>query len=251
MKLAEQSYHVELSEFKRAFPSFNHSEQIEKYFSYFSKIPRPVASTTNKQSIKWQFEKLLGKANTEGYYSIPEVPVFLVSTKWLEQLYSTTADSPPPVNNEVLLEPVSYPLADQNYLHYNYKVRQDLRENEDFKLVSYEAWQLLFKTYGGFEVRRFTTKEKEPIVDVWLINASILIVEDRCVFHKIEIQVSKGDTFNQLLERIRIILSRYKIVPEKYLSKAYTLYKSREFNEKEVVSILHDDSKPFITSSHF
>lgn len=49
-------------------------------------------------------------------------------------------------------------------MHYNYQVREDLRENNDYKLVPYEAWQHLYKIYGGFEVRRFTTKEREPIV---------------------------------------------------------------------------------------
>lgn len=65
------------------------------------------------------------------------MPVFLVSTKWLEQLYSTTLDTPSPVNNEILVEQVPFPLADPNYMHYNYRVREDWRENEDYKLVSF------------------------------------------------------------------------------------------------------------------
>jgi hypothetical protein len=90
MKLAGRSFLAELSDFKRAYPTFNHSEHIERYVNYFSKIPPRVAASTNKQNIRWQYEKLLGKANNEGYFSIPEVPVFLISTKWLEQLYSST-----------------------------------------------------------------------------------------------------------------------------------------------------------------
>ncbi len=194
---------------------------------------------------------MLGKANNEGYYAIPEVPVFLVSTKWLELLYSPSHDTPPPVTNELLLEPVAFPIAHPLLLHYNYRIKQDLRENEDYKLVSFEAWQLLQRTYGGMEVRRMTTREKQPIVEVWLVTANVLIVEERCVFHRVELQVSKGDSFNHLIDRLRTILTRYKIVPEKYLSRSFSLYKSKELTEREVVAVLQDDSKPHITHSQF
>lgn len=88
LKLAGQSYHVELSDYKKIFPNVNHSQQIDKYVDYFSKIPAHVVTNKNKQSIRWQYEKLLGKANSEGYFTIQDVPVFLISTQWLEQLYS-------------------------------------------------------------------------------------------------------------------------------------------------------------------
>jgi hypothetical protein len=103
LQLAGQGYHAELADFKRAFPNYSHSEQIERYVAYFNKIPPVVAETLNKVKVKYEFEKLLGKANNEGYYAIPEVPVFLVSTKWLELLYSPSHEALPPVNNEVLL----------------------------------------------------------------------------------------------------------------------------------------------------
>lgn len=104
---------------------------------YFSKVPPFVVASTNKQSIRWQYEKLIGKANSEGYFTIPDVPVFLVSTKWLEQLYSPSDVSPAQISNEALLETAQFPLAEEKYLHYNYRVREDLRENEDYKLASY------------------------------------------------------------------------------------------------------------------
>ena len=84
-----------------------------------------------------------------------------------------------------------------------------------------------------------------------MVNASILIVEDRCVFHRIELQVSKGDTFNQLIERVKATLKRYKIVPEKYLSRVTTLFKSKELSEKEVFAIMQDDSRPCILNPNF
>lgn len=59
-----------------------------------------------------------------------------------------------------------------------------------------------------------TTREKQPIVEVWLVTANVMIVEERCVFHKVEFQVSKGDSFNQVIERIKTILTKYRIVPE-------------------------------------
>ena len=99
LKLSARSYHAELSDFKRDFPTLHHSQEIDKYVDYFSKIPPFVVANTNKQSVRWQYEKLLGKANSEGYFAIPDVPVFLLATKWLEQLYSPADASPPPISN--------------------------------------------------------------------------------------------------------------------------------------------------------
>jgi hypothetical protein len=44
--------------------------------------------------------------------------------------------------------------------------------------------------------------------------------------------VSKGDSFKQLLERVKTILQRYRIVPEKYIKREFSLYKSKELTEK-------------------
>lgn len=136
-------------------------------------------------------------------------------------------------------------------MHYNYCIRQDLRENEDYKLVSFEAWQYLYKAFGGMEVRRMTTREKQPIVEVWLVTANVIVVEERCVFHRVQLQVSKSDTFNQVVDRVKTILNKYRIVPEKYLSRSFSLYKSKELTERELVTVLHDDAKPYITHSKF
>lgn len=99
LKLSGRSYHAELSDFKRDFPTISHSQEIDKFVEYFSKVPPSVAASTNKQGVKWQFEKLMGKANSEGYFTIPDVPVFLVATKWLEQLYSPSDVSPEQISN--------------------------------------------------------------------------------------------------------------------------------------------------------
>lgn len=53
LQLAGQDYHAELADFKRAFPKYGHSEQIEKYVSHFSKMPAVVAETANKGKVRW------------------------------------------------------------------------------------------------------------------------------------------------------------------------------------------------------
>lgn len=63
LQLAGQGYHAELADFKRAFPNYSHSDQIGRYVAYFNKIPPVVAETLNKVKVKYEFEKVLGKAN--------------------------------------------------------------------------------------------------------------------------------------------------------------------------------------------
>ena len=81
-------------------------------------------------------------------------------------------------------------------MHYNYHVRPDVRENEDFRVVPYEAWKLLRENYGGVELKRLTTKEKRPTVEIWYMKTNIWVVEERCIYGKIELLVSKAK--NQL-----------------------------------------------------
>lgn len=71
------------------------------------------------------------------------------------------------------------------------------------------------------------------------------------MFHQLQLQVAKGDSFTQLMERLKLTLRKYKIVPEKYLARAVGLYKSKEMAVREVVSVLQDDSHPFIISHRF
>lgn len=77
------------------------------------------------------------------------------------------------------------------------------------------------------------------------------MVEERCVFHHLQLQVSKGESFSQLMERLRVTLRKYKVVPEKYLARAAQVYKSREMAVKEVAALLQDDSHPFVISHRF
>ena len=54
---------------------------------------------------------MLGKAEFEGYFQIPEVPAFLICTHWLEKFYSSDPGSPGAINNQILLEQSEFPLA--------------------------------------------------------------------------------------------------------------------------------------------
>jgi len=132
---------------------------------------------------------------------------------------------PGPINNQILLEQVDFPLCEANLAHYNYKVRSDVRENEDFQVLPYEAWKLLYDNYGGVEVRRFTTREKRTTVEIWYARANIWVVEERAVLAKVELLVSKNDTIQQLLDRLRLTLKRYQIAPESYLARQPSVFK--------------------------
>jgi hypothetical protein len=40
-------------------------------------------------------------------------------------------------------------------------VRNKVREGYDFRLASREMWELLYKKYGGFEIKRFKDSDKD------------------------------------------------------------------------------------------
>ena len=88
------------------------------------------------------------------------MPVFLVSTKWLEKFYDDGIDFIPAVDNLDLHEPMQLIDGDPKNLHNNYKLKENLRENVDFKIVPYEGWMFLKENFDGVEFRRFTTNEK-------------------------------------------------------------------------------------------
>jgi len=47
--------------------------------------------------------------------------------------------------------------TEQKLVHLNYEVNPEMKENKDYKLVSPDCWQFLYKKFNGIEVKRFTT----------------------------------------------------------------------------------------------
>lgn len=48
-------------------------------------------------------------------------------------------------------------------------------------------------------MRRFTTREKVPTVEIWYVETRIWVVEERAVLMKLNILVSKNETIQQVL----------------------------------------------------
>ena len=62
LKLTDQSYHPQLSEFKQAFPDNNSSETIDKLVNYLGKNQEIVEPKEAKDKIRRKYEMLIGKA---------------------------------------------------------------------------------------------------------------------------------------------------------------------------------------------
>lgn len=97
------------------------------------------------------------KGQEDNYYNIPQVPVFLVSCKWLENFYDDNLEYIPAVDNSDLVIPMRFIETEPRYFHTNYKLKEETRENVDFKIIPYEAWMFLKNSFGGIEFRRLTT----------------------------------------------------------------------------------------------
>ena len=46
---------------------------------------------------------------------------------------------------------------DPKYMHLNYKLKENCKENVDFTIISLEVWQFLQNQFGGVELRRFNS----------------------------------------------------------------------------------------------
>jgi hypothetical protein len=69
-------------------------------------------------------------------------------------------------------------------------------------------------------VKRFTTPEKNCIVEVSYKKISFIVVEERCVYVKhFSLLVSKFDTFMTITERIKRLLQSYDAIPSRSLKK--------------------------------
>lgn len=98
-------------------------------------------------------------------------------------------------------------------------------------------------------MKRFTTREKDPIVEVWYSTINILLVEERCFIHRLQIQASKSDTFMEIGNRLRLVLKNYKVVDDSYDARRLHFYKSNDLSEDEIVSLIQDDEHDFVQTN--
>lgn len=138
---------------------------------------------------------------------------------------------------------MDFPIASDKYSHLNYRVRPEVRENEEFKVLPYEAWKLLYDNFGGIEVRRFTTKEKRPTVEIWYMRTNIWIVEERAVLIKLDLLISKNETIQEVLERVRVTLKKYEGIPESYLARQPGVYKVNGLEPDQFIALLHSEEQ--------
>ena len=75
------------------------------------------------------------------------------------------------------------------------------------------------------EIKRFTTKEKKPTVEIWFMKTKIWVVEERSVQGNFELLISKNETVDQILARLRLTLKNYQVLPERYLARKVTVFK--------------------------
>jgi hypothetical protein len=116
--------------------------------------------------------------------------------------------------------------TDVKLAHLNYEVRADVKENRDYKIVSPDCWELLYQNFNGLEVKRFTTSEKEPTVEINYRKLLLHIIEDR-YFHASSVQllVPRLTKFSALLDRLKRLLIAYNIVPFSALKKSIEFIK--------------------------
>jgi hypothetical protein len=122
--------------------------------------------------------------------------------------------------------------TDVKLAHLNYEVRDEVKENRDYKIVSPDCWEFLYQKFNGLEVKRFTTAEKEPTVEIHYRKLLLHVLEDR-YFHAsaVELLVPRLTQFSALLERLKRLFIAYNIVPFSALKKSIEVIKVNELSE--------------------
>lgn len=109
-------------------------------------------------------------------------------------------------------------------------------------MLPYEAWQLLEQNYGGVEVKRFTTKEKEPTTEIWYAETNVWVVEERAILGRVQLLVGKNETVEKVLQRLRVLLLKYKVTPEAYLARQPTVFKLKGVGVDQFPALLHSET---------
>ncbi len=91
------------------------------------------------------FQHLNQKAVKYEYFKMKQVPVYLVSTAWIQKFYDTTLTDPlPPVDNRCLISLMPFVDSDPKLAHLNYEVNENVKENKDYKIVSPDCWKFIY-----------------------------------------------------------------------------------------------------------
>jgi hypothetical protein len=78
--------------------------------------------------------------------------------------------------NDDILDDCENILIDKKSPHLNFNLKENLREDEHYHIVSQKVWDFLFIRYGGIEVQRFGTKiedSDECTIEVNLLKISV------------------------------------------------------------------------------
>ena len=78
---------------------------------------------------------------------------------------------------------------------------------------------------------------------MWYVKTKILIVEERSVLVAVEMLISKNNTIQQVLDRLRLTLKRYQAVPESYLARQPTVFKINGLEEDQFTALLHNEAQ--------
>lgn len=130
-------------------------------------------------------------------------------------------------------------------MHLNYKVKDNKRENVDFKIVSFQTWKFLKSKFGGVEIRRFNTPEKEPSCEIWLKEIRVMVTQNRYIHTNwvMNILVSKFDTLAKVIERVKRLMVAYEMINFEGLNKKWDIIKVTKVDVEDLVDLIQDEEK--------
>ena len=137
--------------------------------------------------------------------------------KWREYVASATNGSSSDVNmqvehpgmilNDDIIMEEEHPLIDHQNPQYEYALKENLKEEDNYYVVNFEVWDFLYTRYGGIQILRVGVdpgKDLEPFIEVNLLTLNVHFFpgQQDSDIHVYTMNISRYQTIGDLHEKL-------------------------------------------------
>jgi len=157
---------------------------------------------------------------------------------------SKVGESPGYINNEDLLVKEEF-LKDPEVEYENRPIRNELKQDKDFIIITTELWKIWEKIYGGYNITRCTFQEYgKASIDLYLQKLEVLFhpqVYEWIPKGKQVIYISRGTLAKSLIEKCTRILNSLNNSPQAKVIKLWKIEGNIELSNEGKKTAISDN----------
>ena len=141
--------------------------------------------------------------------------------KWRDYVASATdssssdaameAEYPGMILNNDIIEEQEHQLTDYQNPQYEYALKENLKEDDNYYVVNYEVWDFLYTRYGGTQILRVGVNPPSNDLDTFIevnllsLNVHFFPGQQDSDIHVYTMNVSRYETIENLHEKLAIL----------------------------------------------